>query len=72
MKYDSLHIAKHDDPKMPGFETKTLIVNGKVDRYGYYKSGEILMQFFARTVGEAEENCEYVYQLLKKESEGER
>lgn len=65
-KYKNLKIAKHDDPNIPGYETLTLIIDGKTDRYGYYKSGQILMQFWAKTIGEAEENCEYVFNLLKE------
>lgn len=72
MKYKNLCLGKHDDPKIPGFETMTLLIDGKTDKNGYYKKGVIVAQFFGPTVAEAEKSAEYFLSLYKStKTEGE-
>lgn len=66
MKFKTLQIAKHDDPGLPGYEARTLLVDGVVDKYGYFKSGTVIAQFFASSVGEAEEYAEKFLELYKE------
>jgi len=62
-----IQLAKHDNPDIPGYETTTLLINGTTDKYGYFKKGIILAQFFNETIGQAEEFAEYVLELIKKD-----
>lgn len=66
MKYK---IAMHDDHKLPGYLTRTLIVTGKVDKYGMFKSGVIHAQTFGKTVGDAENMAEKIIELLNTKKE---
>lgn len=58
--FKRLQLARHDDPKIPGFETMTLLVDGKTDKQCYFKKGTIVAQFFGKTIGDAEKNAEQV------------
>lgn len=66
--FGSLKLAKHNDIKHVGFESMTLLVSGTVNKYGYYKKGKIVAQFFNTTIGEAEQMAEYFLSLYEKHS----
>jgi len=67
MKYK---LAMHDNPDIPGYLTRTLIVTGKVDKYDLFKSGTIHVQTFGKTVGDAENLAEMLIKLLNDKKNG--